>query len=305
MKQIHPILLQVCYNFVADYIILFFIKRDLFPEKKQSQIIKAAAIFSMTYVIWEWTTTGMSPVTRGILKWCSILALICRFFKITSVSLFRKTITVFLCYLFLMGGSVTFFLTCIQIDQVKAIKEAYKAIAVLFLSSGILLAYKRKQKQEKREEEARKNIYDIRISRKGKTITCRGFYDSGNLLTSRITGQGVCIITQEKAREILMPKEQQEVKKILTDSSESLSWRMWAKQFQEGMYILQYSSVGKKNAKMPGVMAEQIVVLKNEEVLVKTKGMLGISSEKFVEQNTFSILLPADIFEREKNRNII
>ena len=56
---------------------------------------------------------------------------------------------------------------------------------------------------------------------------------------------------------------------------------------------------------MPGVIAEQIVVLKNEEVLVKTKGMLGISSEKFIEQNTFSILLPADIFEREKNRNII
>ena len=181
MKQIHPILLQVCYNFVADYIILFFIKRDLFPEKKQFQIIKAAAIFSMTYVIWEWTTTGMPPVTREILKWCSILALICRFFKITSVSLFRKTITVFLCYLFLMGGSATFFLTCIQIDQVTAIKEAYKAIAVLFLSSGILLAYKRKQKQEKCEEEARKNIYDIQISRKGKTITCRGFYDSGKL----------------------------------------------------------------------------------------------------------------------------
>ena len=88
MKQIHPILLQVCYNFVADYIILFFIKRDLFPEKKQFQIIKAAAIFSMTYVIWEWTTTGMSPVTREILKWCSILALICRFFKITYVTCF-------------------------------------------------------------------------------------------------------------------------------------------------------------------------------------------------------------------------
>ena len=277
----------------------------------------------MTYVIWEWTTTGMSPVTREILKWCSILALICRFFKITSVSLFRKTITVFLCYLFLMGGSVTFFLTCIQIDQVKAIKEAYKAIAVLFLSSGILLAYKRKQKQEKREEEARKNIYDIQISRKGKTITCRGFYDSGNLLIDSVSGKPVSVGTTEilseicseetvnclkhlkENPEILMPKEQQEVKKILTDSSESLSWRMWAKQFQEGMYILQYSSVGKKNAKMPGVIAEQIVVLKNEEVLVKTKGMLGISQEKLVEQNTFSILLPADIFEREKNRNII
>ena len=90
-----------------------------------------------------------------------------------------------------------------------------------------------------------------------------------------------------------MAKKKQQIEQPL--------WRMWAKQFQEGMYILQYSSVGKKNAKMPGVIAEQIVVLKNEEVLVKTKGMLGISQEKLVEQNTFSILLPADIFEREKN----
>ena len=249
MKQIHPILLQVCYNFVADYIILFFIKRDLFPEKKQSQIIKAAAIFSMTYVIWEWTTTGMSPVTREILKWCSILALICRFFKITSVSLFRKTITVFLCYLFLMGGSVTFFLTCIQIDQVKAIKEAYKAIAVLFLSSGILLAYKRKQKQEKREEEARKNIYDIQISRKEKTITCRGFYDS-EIFNKSYYRTGSMHYNTRKSKEILMPKEQQEVKKILTDSSESLSWRM-GKTVSRRMYILQYSSVGKKMQKCP------------------------------------------------------
>ena len=204
-----------------------------------------------------------------------------------------------------MRRSVTFNLTCIQIDQVKAIKEAYKAIAVLFLSSGILLAYKRKQKQEKREEEARKNIYDIQISRKGKTITCRGFYDSGNLLTSRITGQGVCIITQEKAREILMPKEQQEVKKILTDSSESLSWRMWAKQFQTGIYVLQYSTIEKKNAKMPGVMAEEIVVLKDGEVLTRTKGMLGISQEELSETKEFFVLLPNDNFDREESSNIL
>lgn len=251
MKQIHPILLQDLLQLCGRLYYTVLYKKRFISRKETISNNKGSRYFLNDLCNLGMDNNRKPPVTREILKWCSILALICRFFKITSVSLFRKTITVFLCYLFLMGGSVTFFLTCIQIDQVKAIKEAYKAIAVLFLSSGILLAYKRKQKQEKREEEARKNIYDIQISRKGKTITCRGFYDSGNLLTSRITGQGVCIITQEKAREILMPKEQQEVKKILTDSSESLSWRMWAKQFQEGMYILQYSSVGKKNAKMP------------------------------------------------------
>ena len=45
MKQIHPILLQVCYNFVADYIILFFIKRDLFPEKETISNNKGSRYF--------------------------------------------------------------------------------------------------------------------------------------------------------------------------------------------------------------------------------------------------------------------
>ena len=79
---------------------------------------------------------------------------------------------------------------------------------------------------------------------------------------------------------------------------------MWAKQFQTGIYVLQYSSVGKKNAKMPGVMAEEIVVLKDGEVLTRTKGMLGISQEKLSETKEFFVMLPNDIFDREENRNI-
>lgn len=98
-----------------------------------------------------------------------------------------------------------------------------------------------------------------------------------------------------------------------TARSKENSYRLIGKSFMENVgktvsgrdvYIAVFLR-WQKNAKMPGVIAEQIVVLKNEEVLVKTKGMLGISSEKLVEQNTFSILLPADIFEREKNRSII
>ncbi|WP_278278538.1 sigma-E processing peptidase SpoIIGA [Anaerobutyricum hallii] len=82
-------------------------------------------------------------------------------------------------------------------------------------------------------------------------------------------------------------------------------WRMWAKQFQTGIYVLQYSTVGKKNAKMPGVMAEEIVVLKDGEVLTRTKGMLGISQEELSETKEFFILLPNDIFDREESSNIL
>ena len=80
---------------------------------------------------------------------------------------------------------------------------------------------------------------------------------------------------------------------------------MWAKQFQTGIYVLQYSTVGKKNAKMPGIMAEEIVVLKDGEVLTRTKGMLGISQEEFSETKEFFVLLPNDIFDREESSNIL
>ena len=45
------------------------------------------------------------------------------------------------------------------------------------------------------------NIYMIyRISRKGKKAVYKGIYDSGNLLVSQITGQGVCIIQKEQEK---------------------------------------------------------------------------------------------------------
>lgn len=60
-----------------------------------------------------------------------------------------------------------------------------------------------------------------------------------------------------------------------------------------------------ENAKMPGVMAEEIVVLKDGEVLTRTKGMLGISQEELSETKEFFVLLPNDIFDREESSNIL
>ena len=160
----------------------------------------------------------------------------------------------------------------------------------------------------------------MRISRKGRKAVYKGIYDSGNLLVSQITGQGVCIIQKEQAEKLLLPKEKSEIEQFYIQFSEEKKrekngkkkqqieqplWSMWAKQFQTGIYVLQYSTVGKKNAKMPGIMAEEIVVLKDGEVLTRTKGMLGISQEELSETKEFFVLLPNDIFDREESSNIL
>lgn len=103
-----------------------------------------------------------------------------------------------------------------------------------------------------------------------------------------------------------MPKEKSEIEQLHIQFSEEKEekkrekngkkkqqieqplWRMWAKQFQTGIYVLQYSTVGKKNAKMPGVMAEEIVVLKDGEVLTRTKECLESVRRNFQKQKNFS-----------------
>ena len=183
--------------------------------------------------------------------------------------------------------------------------------------------WKMKKKKENATQSSKTYTYEVRISRKGRKAVYKGIYDSGNLLVSQITGQGVCIIQKEQAAKLLLPKEKSEIEQLYIQFSEEKEekkreknekkkqqieqplWRMWAKQFQTGIYVLQYSTVGKKNAKMRGVMAEEIVVLKDGEVLTRTKGMLGISQEELSETKEFFILLPNDIFDREESSNIL
>lgn len=302
----YPEILSFCYNFLADYIILFFVRKDLFPEIKLKRVMQSAFIFSLTYMLWDDMTAQYASVFQVFLKWLFLYSTLCILFQIRSVKLFIRTAIVFFLYMFLLAGSVSFFLSFINKESVDGEKTAYKAMLIMLFSATSLAFWKQRKRKENQEKISRANLYEIQILRKGKKIKAWAIYDSGNLLTSEITGQGVCILPKRQARQLLLPKEWEKVKSFYsTESADDFTWKDWAKQFQNGIYTLQYFTVGKKPEKMPGIMAEEIVVLKNKEVLVKTKGMLGISPEEISEKNKFSVLLPADIFDREKNRSII
>lgn len=323
MKTESTFLFSFLYNLAADYILLLFLKKDLYPEIKDRAILIGAAFCSLSYILWEETSGKLPAHCRAILKWFLLFIILCILFKIRSVKNIGKTIRLFLCYLFLMGGAVTFFLSCIHVKMIDGRKAAWKAMAVIWFSAGVIFLWKVKKKRENVNQISQAYTYEVRISRKGKKEVYKGIYDSGNRLISQITGQGVCIITKEQAAKLLLPEEKSEIEQFYQQFSkrktekkmekkkekeqqiEKTLWKTWAKQFQRGIYILQYSSVGKKNAKMPGVMAEEIVVLKDGEVLTKTKGMLGISQEELSGIKEFSVLLPNDIFDREKYSNIL
>ena len=146
MKTEYPFLFSFLYNWAADYILLLFVKKDLYPEIKNRTILIGASACSLSYILWEGTAGKLPPYCRIILKWFLIFSILYILFKIRSVKKIGKTISLFLCYLFLMGGAVSFFLSCIHIKTVGGRKTAWKAMAVIWFSAGVIFLWKMKKK---------------------------------------------------------------------------------------------------------------------------------------------------------------
>lgn len=148
----------------------------------------------------------------------------------------------------------------------------------------------------RRNPRSRKEIYELEIQRKGKSICCPAIYDSGNLLVSQITGSGITVLEWEKGKGLFEQKEKEIIEKYLYDVSDTASLKKAAEMYGCGIYSISYCSVGKKQGYMPGIMADNITVRKAGEVLAAKKGMIGISAEKMSKDEKFSALLPEDIF---------
>ena len=148
MKTEYPLLFSFLYNMAADYILLLFVKKDLYPEIKNRMLLTGAAVCSVSYILWENTAERISPCYREVLKWFLLFIILSILFKIRSFKKIRKTISLFLCYLFLMGGAVSFFLSCIHIKAVVGRKTACKAIMIIWFSAGMIYLWKVKKKKE-------------------------------------------------------------------------------------------------------------------------------------------------------------
>ena len=60
MKTEYPFLFSFLYNWAADYILLLFVKKDLYPEIKNRTILIGASACSLSYILWE-GTAGKLP----------------------------------------------------------------------------------------------------------------------------------------------------------------------------------------------------------------------------------------------------
>lgn len=289
---------EICaalYNFAADYIVLDMVRRNLFPETGKKRIAAGAAAGSVTYVCCYLLKEKMPSVLYISGSLLIVSLLLCLIFKIRSARSFGRTAATLLICLFVLGGLVYFFSGKGAGGQI----HFGESLAVMAGGSGAFWLFR---SQKKKEERRKENLYDVWIFRKGKRASCRGLYDSGNLLKSAINGRGVFVTDRQTADALLAPEEKiifSRIYALKNREEEKAVWNALAGNLCSGIYFLRYHSVGKEGGLLPGIAAERVLVKKDGKVLADTGGILAVSREKLSLKEQFSVLLPADIFLNE------
>ena len=161
----------------------------MFPDKNVLRIIAGGGISSAAYLLWScvhMTHTNWVLTRLAVLLVLFLLKII---FQIKTLSLLMRTLRSALMYAFILGG------ISIQIKRILPTQCSLKTLTAVSLTllmciSAHPLLIKKEQRSRKREE----NLYCVEIKRGNCTVKCMGLYDSGNLLTSQLTGEGICVI---------------------------------------------------------------------------------------------------------------
>lgn len=281
-------LMDFLFNQIADTLILYLLKRKKFPERNTAGVMLGGCSASLSFCFWKYFICEWGTWIRGPAAILFISAVIVLTFRIKSLfQLISSFIYVCLC-------------TCMTGGAVIALRQISKSLSIfagqssaghlnslwvsllVFAASWIyaVFSYDRKQSGKTTAD-----YYQVEIHRGSVRVSCIGLYDSANLLTSQITGEGICVL-DEKTGSRLLTRE------------ETVCDIMHADEIPTGLYPIRYHCVSEKEGTMKGILADRIIVKRAGKEYVHKKGMIGICKGSLSNDRRFEALLPEDIFDR-------
>lgn len=278
-------------NWIIDYLILALVKHDFFPYIKKRRVTAGAFFAAGSYIFWFCQAGKVSVIVRGMEAIAFFTIVLLWTFSIRKLFLFCKAVLAVLAYTILMGGGCYAFKNIVPENRIWFLGQWRTVLECMLVYILCRCAGRRLKKDTVTTKEC---TYEVEIQRKGRTVHLQGFYDSGNLLESRWTGKGICILSLKSA-DGLFTQEEKEILRFLFVQKD-FPWKIMTDNLWSGIFPISYSSVGKEQGWMPGISADQIIVRKNGEVLAERKGVLGITARQIIREKKVDILLPADIF---------
>ena len=209
----------------------------------------------------------------------------------------RAYIKRFLClYLVtaMVGGAISWLIEKTEISyyvwlflKTPSMKRLYLKSFCL-ISFGVFLCLIVLGSVGKMAKEEQKFLYPVTMQWKGKTIHTMGLLDTGNRLRDPKSQKGVVVAEFD----ILYHMLEREIAEWL----EGYFHGIQEKEKPKEIVFIPYSSVGKKEGKMPAIVCDRLLIAK-DGVFEQTDVMVGIAEQHLSPSKEYFLLLHTDLFE--------
>ena len=170
-------------------------------------------------------------------------------------------------------------------------------VIVIILAIGVLSLWRIYRQKEK-------DIYDIELTLKGRSIHTKGLFDTGNCLYDPLYHKPVIVIERSVIEELL-PKEFldefENTKNYLSGRgmeeqiAASLEQSEEAKQMMLRLRIIPYSSIGKAQGMMFGLSLDQLVIHTGKESIYCRKVTAAISDNNISPKEEYHVILHKEL----------
>ena len=168
---------------------------------------------------------------------------------------------------------------------------------VVLLAIGLWFAWRLYRRQTK-------DIYDVELSLEGRSIKAKGLFDTGNCLYDPLYHKPVIVIERSLIEKLMSKEfldEFDNMKNYLSDVgmedevATSLEQSEIAKRMLLRLRIIPYSSIGKAQGVMFGLMLDQIVVHTGKETISCNRITAAISENSLSPKEEYHVILHKEL----------
>ena len=267
-------------NFIMDYIVLKLTSMVMRKKTRKIRILAAAAFGALySVVIIQPLLNHLRFVT--FLSVAAAFVMILIIFGFESIGSYIKNTVFLACVSFMLGGIMNYLYYSTdlgkQVNNVihgtsnqavnarKFIMVTFVAYIILMFAVKMIMGYKKEVNL----------LFEVKLSRKGKSVVTKALLDTGNSLVEPISGSIVHIAEYK----ILKP---------MLEGDESA---------KENICVIPFHSVGEENGMMYGIRMDEMVILINGEPRFLYNPVIAVYHGTLSKSGRYSMILNGETLE--------
>ncbi len=287
-------------NFVMDYILLYIVKKIIKREVSYARLALGSLVGAICACI-----LTLIPKLNQVIQFIISYLIVCIFmvwvtFRPKSIRSWVKCVVNTYLITFLIGGlfnslyyhsMLGYYFHEIINGRFFSRLNGLKLFILTLIAFVLIFITKKVIKTFLKEDEI---IYETKIYFRDKSISLTGLLDTGNNLYDPIFGKPVNIIEYSALKNLLSESQIQYIDKWLTDSKGN-SLKEIEKNETINVYMIPYSSIGKKKGLLTTIEIDKVEIIKGNDKICNKNVLAGIWNGKFNKCDKYQFILHKDL----------